>query len=652
MSTRLLRLPIPGPAFGAYPERAVSTGEATPARGASGGWARRDTSRSRFVAQVRQHADAAPAFGSGDFAAQLHALRAALGQGGLSEPLLARAFGLLARATQATLGVTPFDTQLIAARILLGERLAEMATGEGKTLAAMLAAATAALAGVPVHVVTANAYLAARDAERLAPVYAALGLTVRALVAGDDEAARRSAYAGDIVYCTAKDLIFDYLRDRTRAGISANTPAETGAEPLMRGLCMALVDEADSVLIDEARSPFILAREVHDDAAQAQCREALAIARRLAPGEHFELDPALRRASLTALGQQRCLADDAAGRADPVWVHRRQRRELVEAALAALHLYQADVHYLVRNGQVEIIDATTGRIAEGRRWAGGMHQLIELKEGCAPSATQRTTAQLTYQRFFPRYWRLAGMSGTLVEARHELRAVYGLAVERVGLRLPSRRSHAPACLYAGSAARWRAVLERITAAHAAGRPVLIGTESLVDSEHLCARLQQLGLPHQRLDARQDQHEAECIARAGEAGCITVSTNLAGRGTDIVLGSGVAERGGLLVIACQQNASARIDRQLHGRAGRAGDPGSVVTLLALDHGLLAQRVPRALARVLARTAPADGPLPGWLGHTLLRALHGAEERRGRAQRSHLARTDHELRRGLGFGARIE
>ena len=640
MSARTLRLPMPGLAFGAYPERATPKRSAAGLRGSPRWQGRGQRAQAAFIAQVHGLRADAPAFGSTAFSEQLQQLRAVLGRGGFDDAPLARAFALLSIAAQAVLGVTPFDTQLVAARILLGERLAEMATGEGKTLAAMLAAATAALAGVPVHLVTANAYLAARDAERLAPVYTALGLRVCALDPADDEAARRAGYASDVVYCTAKDLIFDYLRDRD------------AALPLMRGLCMAIVDEADSVLIDEARSPFILACEVNDAAAQARHREALAIARALQPGTHFELDVASRRATLTTEGQQSCLSADAAARADPVWLHRRQRRELVESALAALHLYLADVHYLVRRGTVEIIDPTTGRVAEGRRWAGGMHQLIELKEGCAPSPTQRTTAQLTYQRFFPRYWRLAGMSGTLREAQRELREVYGLGVAPVALRLPSRRTHAAPRLYARNADRWGAVVAEVAEAHRVGRPVLIGTESLRDSEQLSDRLQRLGLRHQRLDARQDEHEAECIAQAGRAGSITVSTNLAGRGTDIVLGDGVAALGGLLVVACQHNASARIDRQLHGRAGRAGDPGHVTTLLALDHGLLAQQLPRPLRRALAAFASGSAALPGWLADAVLRTLQAREERCGRTERMRLARADQDLRRGLGFGAQLE
>lgn len=649
------RLPVPGPACGAYPERRGDDAR----RGASAVVAIAEQvdalfagrSRQRFVAAVRREEATLDAFGSQDFDRQLQALRARLGQRGFVEPVLATAFAAVARVAQCTLGLRLFDTQLIAARILLANRLAEMATGEGKTHAAMLAAATAALAGVPVHLVTANPYLAARDAERLAPAYAALGLRVAAIRPGDDDAARRAAYRCDIVYCTASDLIFDYLRDR---GAAPGTP------PLLRGLCMALVDEADGVLIDEARTPFILAEQQHDAAAEQRHRAALALARSLRPGEHFSLDASQRQARLAPAGQQACAAAAAAdpGAAGALWAHRRFRDELVERALTALHLYQRDVHYLLREPagtgrrEVAIIDATTGRVAAGRRWANGLHQLIELKEGCPPSPLQTTRAQLTYQRFFPRYWRLAGMSGTLREARHELRQIYGLVVEPVPLRLPCRRSHQPARIYADAATRWDAAVAEVAQAHAAGRPVLIGTDSVADAQHLSNRLHAAGLPHQRLDARQDAGEADCIARAGAAGCITVATNMAGRGTDITLGPGVASRGGLHLVACQQNASARIDRQLHGRAARTGDPGSVSTVLSLDQGLLAQRLPAACGALLRRLAPGRQPLPVWLARPLLAWVQAGEERRARWQRAQLLQADRRMLRSLGFGARAE
>lgn len=651
-----MRLPVPGPACGAYPER--SDRDAAPrglaalwqGLGAAGATNRGSAARRRFVAEVRSAEARLPAHGSQAFQAQLRELRAQLGRRGFVEPLLAEAFAIVARTTAAVLGLNLFDTQLIAARILLENRLAEMATGEGKTLATMLAAATAALAGVPVHVVTANAYLVGRDADRLAPVYAALGLQVGAIRPGDDADARRAAYACCVVHATASDLVFDYLRDRC---------AEPGTPTLLRGLCMAIVDEADGVLIDEARTPFILARERHDAAAERRHGGALALASALRAGEHFRLDAAARQARLEPLGREICAgAAPGFGAADALWKNARFRDELIERALTALHLYQRDVHYLVRDAgdtqrrEIAIVDATTGRIAQGRRWSQGLHQMIELKERCPVSPLQSTQAQLSYQRFFPRYWRLSGLSGTLREARRELRAVYGLAVEAVPLRTPNRRVNEAPRIYADSVTRWDAVVEALRGGLAAGRPVLVGTDSVADAQHLSERLQAIGLAHQRLDAHQDADEAERIARAGLAGCVTVATNLAGRGTDIVLGAGVAERGGLLVMACQQNASARIDRQLHGRAARAGDPGSVSTMLALDQGLFAQRLPRWCRAPLARLAPGRRPLPAWLAGRLLAAVQAHEERQARRQRAHLLKTDREMVRSLGFGARSE
>ena len=655
-SQHALRPPMPGPAWGDYPQR----DEPEASRRWPAAWwqavadpllARHtDHSRRRFVAQVRRAQAAWPAHGSQAFNAQLRDLRAQLGSRGLTEPLLASAMAAVALALQAIQGIRVFDTQLRAARILLANKLAEMATGEGKTHAAFLAGATAALAGVPVHMVTANAYLASRDAERLAPVHEALGLRVAAIQPGDDDPARHAAYRCDVVYCTASDLIFDYLRDHIAA---------EAAPRLLRGLCMAIVDEADSVLIDEARTPFILAAERHDGAAAQRHRSALALASGLRADDHYRLDRATRRAHLQPLGRQVCAGAAAGfGADDALWTNARFREELITRALAALHLYQRDVDYLLRQApgtarpEVAIIDGTTGRIAQGRRWSQGLHQLIELKEGFAPSPLQHTRAQLTYQKFFPRYWRLAGLSGTLHEARRELLGVYRLRTERVPLRTPSlRRSDAPA-IFLDGATRWDAVVQQIRQRQGEGRPVLVGTDSVADTQGLSARLHAIGLPHQRLDARQDADEAQRIAQAGQAGCVTVATNMAGRGTDIVLGHGVAQLGGLHVISCQQNASARLDRQLHGRAARHGEPGSVSTLLALDEGLLVQRFPPWVRWALALRFERSGRLPAWLARPLLGWTQAQEEGRARRQRARLQETDHKLLRSLGFGARIE
>ena len=656
MNAPSVRLPMPGPAFGPYPER--SAGSSPPRRwlpvvsaaaqqAPLPGVLQRlllGRGESQFVARVRVAQAAVPAVGSAAFQSHVRALRAELGLQGLAGAVLEQAFGVVMAATQDTLGLQLFDTQVRAARILLDNRLAEMATGEGKTHAVMLAAATAALAGVPVHVVTANAYLAARDATALALLYQALGLTVAAVRPGESTERRREVWRADVAYTTARDLIFDYLRDRQRAD---------GQPPLLRGLCMALIDEADSVLIDEACTPFILAEEAHDAPTLRRLRAALAAARRLQQRLHYTVQPAVCRAQLTDAGLRACPADAGPAR-DPLWQHDHHRRELVETALAALHLYRNQVHYLVQEGRVDIIDPTTGRVTPGRRWSQGLHQLIELTQGLAPSPEQRTTAQMSFQRFFPRYWRLCGTSGTLSEARAELLQTYGLVVQRVPLRLASRRRSGACRVWANDNLRWAATARAVAAAHGAGRPVLVGCDSLADADRLCALLGTLGLQHQRLDARQDAQEAQCVARAGAVGAITVATRMAGRGTDIRLADGVAQLGGLLVIDAQANGSPRIDRQLHGRCARGGEPGEVLRLQSLQAALYVQELHPWLLQGLQQLA-ASGPaaaVPGWLAAPLLRALQWRVLGRERRQRSTLARHDEQINRQLGFGGRFE
>ena len=665
MNATSLRLPMPGPAFGPYPERSAGSrlphrwlpaapvaAQQAPLPGLLQRLLQRllpGRAQSRFVARVRLAQAAVPAVGSAAFQFHVRALRAELGLQGLTGAVLEQAFGVVMAAAHDTLGLQLFDTQLQAARILLDNRLAEMATGEGKTHAVMLAAATAALAGVPVHVVTANAYLAARDAAALALLYRALGLKVAAVHPGESAERRREVWRADVAYTTARDLIFDYLRDRQRA---------EGQPPLLRGLCMALIDEADSVLVDEACTPFILAEEAHDAPTLRRLRAALAAARRLQQGLHYTAQPAVCRAQLTPAGLRACPADAGPAR-DPLWLHDHHRRELVETALAALHLYRNHVHYLVQDGRVQIIDPTTGRVTPGRRWSQGLHQLIELTQGLAPSPEQRTTAQMSFQRFFPRYWRLSGTSGTLNEARAELLQTYGLAVQAVPLRVASHRRPVGCHLWADDNLRWAATARAVAAAHGAGRPVLVGCDSLADADRLCALLRTLGLRHQRLDARQDAQEAQCVARAGAVGAITVATRMAGRGTDIRLAAGVAELGGLLVIDAQANGSPRIDRQLHGRCARGGEPGQVLRQQSLQAALFVQELHPWLLQGLRQLAAVpflhSGPaaaLPACMAAPLVRALQWHVQRRERRQRDALARHDEQVNRQLGFGGRFE
>ncbi|MGI4846961.1 MAG: DEAD/DEAH box helicase [Janthinobacterium lividum] len=594
--------------------------------------------------------------------ARLTTLRALLARDGATEALLAQAFATVTLACRQALGLAPHDCQLFAARVLLDARLAEMATGEGKTLAAGIAATVAALAGVPVHVMTANDYLVGRDAASLAKLAGIFGLRVGAVTQAMDLGARRAAYACDIVYCTAKELAFDYLRDCVAARGNAGPP-------LLRGLCMAIIDEADAILIDEARVPLVLSRSLAaplessgvqpDDAAGAgqPCHYSLAweLACRLQAGTDYSLDATAMRASLSASG--RALAAQLMAQSPAHWRTHGHCEELVCLGLVARELLHSGRQYHVRDGKVLLIDETTGRIAEGRAWSGGLQQLVECKEGCAPTPLLRTQAQITYQRLLPRYHFLCGMSGTLGEARRELHAVYGLTVRVVPRHRPGQRRQLPSTVCASAAAQWRAVAARVATLHAAGRPVLVGTDSIGDSRLLAAELRRAGLAHVLLDASQDRHEAAIVARAGLAGAITVATNLAGRGTDIALAPQQVSLGGLHVMSCQQNDAARMDRQLAGRCARQGEAGSVETFITPDGRLTARGgAGAALVRLAAAgLQPGTAAAGGWRGLCAaagLRLAQAAQERRQCRERIQMLRNDRLAARWFAFGGHKE
>ncbi|HEX7970729.1 MAG TPA: hypothetical protein VF501_00670 [Thiobacillus sp.] len=654
MAYDLRALPQPGLLWGLYPEQRPPAGEASWlsrlntwsarfARAGLGDYAAL-ASRSDIIEQDLRTLDRA------GFDQALQHLRQNLASRGLDPELVAQAFALVSLACQRQLGQSPFATQRLAAAVMLDNRLAEMATGEGKTLAALLAAATGALAGIPVHVITANDYLVARDAAKLQPVYAALGLSVGAVQQRMNSQARRTEYARDVTSCTARELVFDYLRDlsvrgryRTELAWRAarlEAPATARSGTLLRGLCMAVIDEADSILIDEARTPFVISEQHHPTGRDEAAVQLLQLAATLQVGTDFLLDDATQSATLNEAGRAALAAQ--AGRLHPVWRNPRRAGESLCLALSALHLFRRDRHYLVRDGGIHLIDETTGRLAPGRTWSRGLHQFIELKEGCTASPETVTRAQITYQRFFPRYFRLCGMSGTLTEARGELARVYGLPVVKLPLRRPSRRVETGHRVFLQRTQQWQAVAERANRMLSAGRPVLIGTDSVADSESLSAHLARAGLAHAVLNARHDGDEAAIVALAGQPGRLTIATNMAGRGTDIPLGAGVAARGGLHVISCQTNGARRIDRQLMGRCARQGDPGSVDSLLSLDVPLMARSLPQGLLRLAAKCARRpDGSLPTWLGRLLATWAQRLEETRHRAQRALMLHQDRQL-----------
>jgi preprotein translocase subunit SecA len=643
----------PGAVDGPYPLRKA---DARPARRER----RRDASTREVLAAINALEPALERAGDAELDRRIDGLSTALIRRGMNRADAVAAFALVREVSRRSLGLRHHDVQLRAGWAMLGGRIAEMNTGEGKTLSATLAAATAALSGVPVHVITVNDYLAARDAEAMAPLYARLGLGVGTALETQTAEQRRTGYRQPVTYCSNKQLVFDFLQDRLTLGQATDATRlkldrvlgrrGRGEALLLRGLSFAIVDEADSVLIDEARTPMILARERADDARDALFLRALELARALVPGRDFAIDPHARQARLTQRGRS-ALGRLCAGDPGP-WRSERHREQLLALALAALYAYRRDGEYVVKDARVCIVDGYTGRVMGDRAWQGGLQQMIELKEGCATSAERETLARISQQRFFSHYMRLGGMTGTAREVRRELGRVYGLEVERIPPHRPSRRRDLGETVFVDAQTKWRAVTRRVAALHATGQPVLLGTRTVRDSEELSTRLHDAGIAHQVLNARQDAQEAAIIARAGQRGQVTVATSMAGRGTDIALGPDVAALGGLHVIACERGEAARIDRQLFGRAARQGDPGSFERIGALDEELLLElpAAVRRLAAGLTRLSGTGGRLPLRLG-TLLCALAQrlAEARRARQRRT-VMEADRRMDRSLAFAGK--
>lgn len=646
-----IKHPVPGVLLGTYPEKHIappSLAETVKHKllalyAVLGGASAR---RYRpFLKHIAAHEQRLVALTSAELDQHILVLRQKLSVHGLTPPLKAEALAVVKETCTRVLGVRPYDTQMLAASIMLDGKLAEMATGEGKTLAAAVCVAAAAMSGIPVHVITSNDYLVERDAEKSKPLFDALGLRVGAVTQALEVEDRRRAYACDITYCTAKELVFDYLRDRAIGGrprshlhARVSQLVSTQYQPVLRGLCMAIIDEADSILIDEARVPLILSQSVVDPKQQMYYKQAMLLAEQLTPRIDYVLDHRSLSARLTDMGRQKL--EQKASAIGALWRNRMHREQTICQALAASYLFQRDRHYLVRDDMVHIIDEITGRVSPGRVWSQGLHQMIEIKERCKPSGEMVTAAQITFQRFFPKYLRLGGMSGTVKEARIELFSVFGLMVVAVPLRQPNRRIELPTRIFRDEEAQWRAVVESIQSAHRARRPVLIGTDSVADSEGLSWRLTQAGLSHVVLNARQDQHEAAIVARAGELGQITVSTNMAGRGTDIPLGDGVDALGGLHLISCQHNASYRIDRQLLGRCARQGNPGTTETLIYFGKPMIARLFPSWLKLFAGSHGLAH---PRWLVRSIVRLPQWLEESQQRAQRKEMLVQDAKLER---------
>ena len=661
-------VPSPGVTHGAYPQRqsvpipwpdrCVNAASTCFRRTGHAG-----RNEKRLVQRVNDHARELRLINDEEIDGRVTLLRTELRLQGLREDLVALTFALVREVATRTLGMRHYDAQLVAGGLMLQGKVVELETGAGKTLTATLPACAAALAGIPVHIVTVNDYLVERDERWMRPLYRALGISTGVVLEGSEPAQRQAAYRCDIAYTTNKQLVFDYLKDRLTLGKLAS-PLQLQANRLLgeqskvrrlllRGLCFAIVDEADSVLIDESRTPLIISREAGRSDEVNTYREALEIARNLERSRHFLLVEQFRSVELTEAGKARI--SELTSELDGVWRGHRRSLELVTQALNAEHAYIRDKHYLIKDDKVQIIDEFTGRTLADRSWERGLHQMIEAKEGCAITTHKETLARISYQQFFRRYLHLAGMTGTAREVSRELRSVYRLDVVSVPTAWENKRLQFPTRICKTSAAKWHAVCARIAEVHHQGRPVLVGTRSVAVSEHLSALLAAAGLAHQVLNARQDQEEAAIVSTAGDQGRIVVATNMAGRGTDIKLGDGVAQLGGLHVIATEIHEAGRIDRQLFGRCARQGDPGSYEMILSLEDELVNVYCPwvlRPLHLALKRadtTETAHWSRAAWL---VIRSAQKAAEREQRRQRHSTLQLDDHLKTMLAFSGASE
>ncbi len=539
------------------------------------------------------------------------------------DKILPEAFAAVREASKRTLGMRHYDVQLIGGIVLHQGKIAEMKTGEGKTLVATLPVYLNALAGKGVHVVTVNDYLAKRDAEWMGPIYNYLGLSVGYLQNEMENPQRKEMYARDITYGTNSEFGFDYLRDNM---------AFSKDEKVQRELFYAIVDEADSILIDEARTPLIISGPSEENVDVYYIADA--IVRQLKKDKHFEVDEKTKTAVLTDEGIRKVegIVSEMTGIKD-FNLYDPKFSDLLHAIIQSLrahHLFKRDVDYVVKDGQVVIVDEFTGRIMPGRRWSDGLHQAVEAKEGVKIEAENQTLATITLQNYFRLYKKLAGMTGTAETEAAELKEIYGLDVVVIPTNKPVIRIDHPDLIFKTMRAKYDAVVKEIEKNYKVGRPVLVGTNSIEASEYLSRLLKRKGIPHQVLNAKHHEKEAEIVAQAGRLKAVTIATNMAGRGTDILLGGNpdflakkelekrgitpekvgeeeyekicretlekykkiteeekkkVIELGGLYIIGTERNESRRIDNQLRGRAGRQGDPGESRFFLSLEDNLL-------------------------------------------------------------------
>jgi len=565
-----------------------------------------------FIPKIDAHEEWAAGLTQEQMAEQTAQWKKQVADGTRLKEILPQAFAMVREAATRTLGLRHYDVQLVGGMVLHESGIAEMATGEGKTLVATLPAYLNALEN-PVFIVTVNDYLARRDAMWMAPVYEYLGLQVGAIQSWMPPSDRHPVYACDVIYGTNNEFGFDYLRDNMKSRRD---------DQVQKVLSYAIIDEVDSILIDEARTPLIISGPATGNAERYW--QGMQVARKLKPEEHCELKEKEKQAILTEEGivaAQKLLKveDFYTGAGNMEWPH------ILEQCLRSLHLYELDVDYVVKEGRIVIVDEFTGRLMDGRRWGDGLHQAVEAKEGLKPRAENQTLATITFQNYFRMFNKLSGMTGTALTEAGEFANIYDLDVVEIPTNKPITRSDEADVIYLHEKDKWTAIADEIAETNEKGQPMLVGTTSIETSEMLSGALNRRGIRHSVLNAKQHESEAEIVAQAGRIGSVTVATNMAGRGTDIVLGGNaegllkaemdkrkwdeaehaseiearrseleiqcqgergdVLTAGGLYVLGTERHEARRIDNQLRGRAGRQGDPGRTRFFLSLDDALM-------------------------------------------------------------------
>ena len=568
---------------------------------------------------------------------------------------LERAYALVREIAFRQIGEKPFPVQIAGALALNAGCIAEMATGEGKTLAATMPVTIAGWRGYGCHVITVNDYLAQRDAEWMRRIYRFCGLTVSFIEQQMSPEQRRGAYMADITYCTNKEVTADFLRDRLVLGNTKGlcsslldkiiTGGRTTDRLVQRGLHYAVVDEADSILVDEAVTPLIISGQAPNPQQIESFRQAADIVSRLNPEVDYQVNRQYREIELTEQGRTHLieLTEPIGG----FWSVNRRCLELINQALTAKELYLQNKHYVIDDDKVVIVDEFTGRMMPDRTWRDGLHQAIEAKEQVEINPPKDTYARISFQRFFRMYRKLSGMTGTASEAKAEFWQIYHLPVVSIPTNRPCIRNNLPTIALPTESAKWERIVLEIHRIHDTGRPILIGTRSVRASEHLSELLKAEKLSHQVLNAVYHKQEAGIVAQAGQHGNITVATNMAGRGTDIKLGRGVAQLGGLHVIAAEPNESARIDRQLYGRGARQGDPGSAQGIFSLEDEIVSRYAKNSAAYLRKRYANNGGDISSPLVCGVFRLAQIRADRLALRQRKSVLRTDHWLDEQLGF-----